>query len=101
MDISMDTPADYTDNDGTSVAAHCFPVPDPLALELCASASAGPPTWVNPMLEELTASLVVRQPVGAPVPGCPTTLVATSQEEASLLDTHSPATTAQWTTEYV
>lgn len=58
----MGAPADYEDS---AAAARCFPKPDPLALELCAC--AGPPAWVDPTLEELTASLVVTPLTGAPV----------------------------------
>jgi hypothetical protein len=36
-------------------------------------ACVGPQEWVDPMLEELAASLVVSWPAGAPVPGCPST----------------------------
>jgi hypothetical protein len=60
--IIMGAPADYEDS---AAAARCFPKPDPLALELCAC--AGPPAWVDPTLEELTASLVVTPLTGAPV----------------------------------
>ena len=52
--------------------------------------------WVDPMLEELTASLIVSQHAGAPAPRCLTTPATASQEEDLLLDTHSPATVAQW-----
>jgi hypothetical protein len=53
-DVSMGTPADFTDN---AAAAHYSPEPDPLVLELCTG--EGPPSWVDPMLEELAASLVL------------------------------------------
>ena len=49
----MGAPADYDDNTTTTAAAHCFPEPNPLVLELCAS--VGPRMWVNTMLEELAA----------------------------------------------
>jgi hypothetical protein len=61
----MGAPADYEDSAAAAAAARCFPKPDPLALELCAC--AGPPAWVDPTLEELTASLVVTPLTGAPV----------------------------------
>jgi hypothetical protein len=60
-------PTDHTNNATISAVVHCFPKPDPLLLELCAS--AGPPTWVDPVLEEIVVSLVVSQPAGAPVTG--------------------------------
>lgn len=47
----------------SAAATRCFLEPDPLVLELYAN--AGPPTWVDPMLKEFTASLVVSRPVGA------------------------------------
>jgi len=49
--------ADYTDN---------FPKPDPLVLER--GASVGAPAWVDPMLEELSASLTTCRPTGALAP---------------------------------
>jgi hypothetical protein len=49
--------------DGCVADALCFPEPDPLVLELCASSET--PAWVDPMLEELAASLVVNL-AGAP-----------------------------------
>jgi hypothetical protein len=51
--------SDYDDNAATSATdiAWYFPEPDPLVVELCTY--VGPPAWVNPMLEELAASLVV------------------------------------------
>jgi hypothetical protein len=69
----MGAPADYEDSAAAAAAARCFPKP---------------PAWVDPTLEELTASLVVTPLAGAPV--------AASQEvDASPLDTRSPAKTAQ------
>jgi hypothetical protein len=69
-DISLGASADYDDNTATAAAAaaRCFPEPDPLALELCAC--EGPPAWVDTMLKELAASLVVSPSVGALVPRC-------------------------------
>ena len=57
--------------EASTAAAACFPEPDPLVLEPCAG--AGPPAWVDPMLEELTASLVATRPAGPTTPCCPTT----------------------------
>jgi hypothetical protein len=69
---------DYADNATTSSATLCFPKPYLLALALCTS--VGPPIWVvsvDPMVEELAASLVMSRPTRAPVPGClPTQAVA-------------------------
>jgi hypothetical protein len=62
--VSMGALADFADN---AAAAHYSPEPDPLVLELCAG--EGPPWWVDPMLEELVASLVLT--AEAPVTGCP------------------------------
>ena len=60
----IDKKADYTDNADTS-AAHCFPELDPLVLKY---ASVGAPAWVDPMLEELAASLATCRPMGALAP---------------------------------
>lgn len=92
----MGASADYNDNDATAAAACYFPEPDMLALELCVC--AGPPVWVDLMLEELAASLVMSAPPAAeaPAPGC--SLVPVAQEvDVSLLDACSLAKTAQWT----
>jgi hypothetical protein len=52
---------------------------------------AGPPIWVNPMLDELVASLVVSRSVGASALGCPSTLTAASMEVQTLVaDSRSP-----------
>ena len=68
-------------------------MPDPLVLELCAG--KGPPVWIDHMLEELAASLVLI--AGAPAVGCPPPLVVASQGvEASLVDTYSTMEGAQW-----
>jgi hypothetical protein len=53
----MDAPAASADNTTTSTVADCLHVPDPLVLELCVS--TGTHEWVDPMLEEFAASLVV------------------------------------------
>jgi hypothetical protein len=54
-----------------------------------------PPAWVDPMLEELTTSLVVSQSTGAPAPRCPLARAVASQEvEASPVHTRSLAETA-------
>ena len=81
----MGAPAD---NAATYAVAHCFP--DPLVWELYAS--AGPPVWVEPMLEELVASLVVSQPAGAPSLA---PMVASQDVEASLVDTPFSAKAAK------
>jgi hypothetical protein len=58
-------------------------------LELCAC--SGPPTWVDPMLEELDASLVASPSAGAPASGCLTASAVGSYEaDALLVDIHSP-----------
>jgi hypothetical protein len=85
------------DNAATFVTTLSFLEPGPLALVMCAS--VGPPTWVisvDPMLEELTASLVVNQPVRALAPRC---WPSPQEVEASLVDTSSPAIAAQWMTD--
>jgi hypothetical protein len=57
-------------------------------LDLCESVE--PPTWVDTMMEELEASLVVSQPSGALVPRCQPSQVAAPQEvKASMVDTLS------------
>jgi hypothetical protein len=92
-DISLDTPAGCADNNATAVAALCFLEPDLLVLEL--SASVGTPVWVDPMLEELVASLVVSRLGKAQAPGCPLTSAVASQDaNASWVDTCSPAKAA-------
>ena len=45
----------FSDNTDSATTAYLSLVPDPLELELCAG--EGPPAWVDPMLEELVASL--------------------------------------------
>lgn len=77
----MGAPAD---NAATYVVAHYFP--DPLVWELCAS--TGPPVWVEPMLEELVASLIVSRPAGAPSLA---PMVTSQDVEASPVDTPFPA----------
>jgi hypothetical protein len=75
-DVSLGAPTDYDDN--ATAAACCLfaSEPDPLALELC---ECSPPAWVDPMVEELTASLGVSPP-GAPETRCLTAPAATYQE---------------------
>ena len=74
-DTNMDVPADFTDNATTSASAHYLHALDPLVLEMCVS--VGHHEWDNPMLEDLTASLVVSRPAGAPTPAClPATVTA-------------------------
>jgi len=67
MDINLSVLANYDDNAATTAAtAACyFPKPDPLALDLCAC-TCWLATWVDPMLEELTTSLIVHPLAGAP-----------------------------------
>jgi len=74
--------------EASTAAAACFPEPDPLVLEPCAG--AGPPAWVDPMLEELTASLVVSRPAGPTTPWCPTTPAGAS------LTMDSPSCRLSW-----
>jgi hypothetical protein len=69
MHISMGVPVDYVDNTAASTVARCFLKPDPLAMALCEG--TGPPAWVtsiDPMLDELVASLVVSRPAVTPSP---------------------------------
>ena len=80
----MGVSINHDDSAATSAAAHCFPEPDLLVLELWASMR--PPAYVDPMLEEFTASLIVCRPAG---PGCPPAKTVASQEdEASLVEKH-------------
>ena len=98
----MGAPADHADKAPTSTAALSFPEPDPVALALCVS--AGPPALVisfDPMLEELAASLVVSRPVRAATPECLPATTAPQEVEAPVANTYSPATVAQWTTDFV
>jgi hypothetical protein len=75
-------PLDYADN-----------IVDPLALALCEGARS--PIWVDPMLDELNASLVVSWPTGASVRR-PSPLTAASLEaQAALADTRSPPRVVQ------
>lgn len=62
---------DHADLATTLAATRCFPELDPLVAMLCEG--AGPPAWVDPMLDELAASLVMSRPTGAPVHGSPST----------------------------
>lgn len=61
----MSTPADDTDNTTTSVATLCFPMPDPLLFKCT---TAGLPAWVDQMLDELVALLIVSLIIGATAP---------------------------------
>lgn len=81
--------------DLAAAVAHCFPGPDPLVVELCACEA--PPAWVDPMLKELAASLVMSPSAGAPAPGRSTVLAAASEVDASLTDTCSPVMAIQRT----
>jgi len=66
-----------------------FKESDPLAVALCEG--AGPPIWVDPMLDELAASLVVSRSAGAQAFERPSTLTSASLEvQTFLADTYSP-----------
>jgi hypothetical protein len=97
----MGTPANYADNAATSAITLNFPELDPLVSAMCAS--TGPPAWVisvDPMLEELAASLIMSWPARTPTLGClPTQAVASQEVEAPLVNTLSLETAAQWTTD--
>jgi hypothetical protein len=94
-DIGLGAPAGCTNNVATAAAARCFPELDPLVLELRASMET--PAWVELMLEEPAASLVVSL-AGAPAPGSPPVSAVASQDaDASRVDTRSPAKAAHWT----
>ena len=85
-DVSMGASADFSDCTDNATTAYISPMPDPLELELCAG--EGPPAWVDPMLEELVASLATT--AGAPTVECsPPLPVASHGVDASLGDTHS------------
>jgi hypothetical protein len=90
----MGAPADYADDATASTAARYFLEPDPLAEALCEGAR--PLAWVfsiDPMLDELAASLVASRQAVTPAPGCLQAATTASQEvQASLVDTHPPAT---------
>jgi hypothetical protein len=75
-EINIAVTLDYADNAATSV--------DPLALVL--RECAGPPVWIDPMLDEIAASLVASQSTSAPVL-CPSTPL---EAQAALADTRSP-----------
>jgi hypothetical protein len=83
----MGAPVGFSDNTDSATTAYLSPVPGPLELELCVG--EGPPAWVDPMLEELVASLAMI--AGAPTVECSPPLPVTSHGvDASLGDTHSP-----------
>lgn len=88
----MDVPTDFVDNATTSATAHYLHAIDPLVLEMCVS--AGHHEWDDPMLEELVASLVVSQPVGAPTPRCLPATVTASPAMLPLGD--SPTSWRPW-----
>jgi hypothetical protein len=75
-EINIVVTPDFADNTATST--------DPLVLALCED--AGPPIWVDPMLDELAASLVASRSTGVPVLRHSTPLEA----QAALADTCSP-----------
>jgi hypothetical protein len=80
-DISLDAPAGCANNATTTASAFCFPELDPLVLEQCSS--AGTPAWVNPMLEELVASLVMSHPA-AQAPRCSAATAASQDADTTL-----------------
>ena len=94
----MGAPTDYAT---ASTAARGFLEPDPLAEALCEG--AWPPVWlvsVDPMLDELAASLVASRPAVTPAPGCLHATATVSQVvQASVVDTNSPVTGPQCTTD--
>jgi hypothetical protein len=92
MDIGTGVPADHDDSTTPSAVAPCFSEPDPAAAPCT---SKVPPTWFDPMLEELDASQVMCHTVGAPAPGC----LLFQEVRASLMDTSSPVTTTQCRTD--
>jgi hypothetical protein len=73
MDIGTGVPANHDESTTPPVVAPCFSEPDPLALALGLEpcTSTVPPTWFDPMLEELDASQVVCHAAGVPALGCP------------------------------
>jgi hypothetical protein len=82
-------------NVASSSVTCCPQESDPLVLALCEGTK--PPVWVDPMFDELTASLqlaaplIVSRSVDASVLGCPSTLPAAPQRAQALLaDTCSP-----------
>ena len=91
----MGAPADFSDNTDSATASYLSPMPDPLELELCAG--EGPLAWVDPMLEELVASLALT--AGPPAVECssPPPPGASHGVDALLGDSHSPANGAHWT----
>ena len=83
----MGVPADFSDSTDSATTTYLSLMPDPLELELCAG--EGPPAWVDPMLEELVASLATT--AGAPTVECsPPLPVASHGVDASLGHSHSP-----------
>jgi hypothetical protein len=86
-DNNMGASIDHNDSVATSAATLCFLKPDPLVLELCAS--TGPPAWVDLMLEEFAALLIVCRSTG---PRCPLAMAVACQED-------EPAKVVQWTTD--
>ncbi|KAG2550489.1 hypothetical protein PVAP13_9KG339200 [Panicum virgatum] len=90
VDVSMGAPAGFFDNTTTAYLSPC------LIHWSWSCAGEGPPAWVDPMLEELVASLALT--VGAPAVECsPPPPVASHGVDASLGDTHSPVKGAHWT----
>lgn len=73
MDIGTGVPANHDESTTPPAVAPCFSEPDPLALALGLEpcTSTVPPTWFDPMLEELDASQVVCHAAGVPALGCP------------------------------
>jgi hypothetical protein len=78
-----------TGNVASATVTCCPQEPDPLAVALCEGTE--PPVWVDPMFDELAASLVVSRSVGASTLGHPSTPPAAPLvAQALLADTHSP-----------
>ena len=91
MDIRMGAPVD-TNDASPSTATRRFLELDPLAKTLCVG--VGPPTLlvsVDPILDELAASLVVSRPAVTPATECLHAAASVPQEvQASLVDAGSP-----------
>ena len=84
----MGAPTDFSDNTNSATTTYLYSMPDPLELELCAGER--PLAWVDPMLEELVATLALT--AGAPAVECspPPPPVASNGVDASLGGTQFP-----------
>jgi hypothetical protein len=92
--VGMGAPVGFSDNTDSATTAYLSLVPDPLELELCVG--EGPPTWVDPMLEELVASLALK--AGALAVECsPPSSAASHGVDAFLGDIYSLVKGAHWT----